>query len=110
MTATNRNLPIPGSEPVLTVVEVSFPILGLALPSNNGYPLLGAIAEVMNSEYLRPGESLESVGGRLIEKGVIRVTPDTRLRIRTFRARGHLCRSRRQSPRRKWSSHPARNS
>jgi len=67
------------------VVEVTFPVLGLSLPSNNGYPLLGAIARVMNGEYLRPGESLESIGGRGIEKGVIRVTEETRLRIRTFR-------------------------
>jgi CRISPR-associated endonuclease/helicase Cas3 len=67
------------------VVEVTFPVLGLTLPSNNGYPLLGAIAKVMNGEYLRAGESLESIGGRGNAKGVIRVTPETRLRIRTFR-------------------------
>jgi CRISPR-associated endonuclease/helicase Cas3 len=72
-------------EPILPVVEVSFPVLGLTLPSNNGYPLLGAIAKVMNGEYLRVGESLESIGGRGSGQGVIRVTPETRLRIRTFR-------------------------
>jgi CRISPR-associated protein Cas6 len=73
------------SAPIVPVVEVSFPVLGLTLPSNNGYPLLGAIATVMNGEYLRRGESLESVGGRQLEKGVIRVDRDTRLRVRTFR-------------------------
>jgi CRISPR-associated endonuclease/helicase Cas3 len=77
--------PMSRPEPILPVVEVSFPVLGLSLPANNGYPLLGAIAGVMNGEHLRPGESLESVGGRGIEKGIIRVTPETRLRIRTFR-------------------------
>jgi CRISPR-associated protein Cas6 len=79
------NPSVPRGEPTHPVVEVTFPVLGLSLPSNNGYPLLGAIAKVMNGEYLRPGESLESIGGRGIEKGVIRVTPETRLRIRTFR-------------------------
>jgi CRISPR-associated protein Cas6 len=39
----------------------------------------------MNGEHLRPGESLDSIGGRTIEKGILRVTPETRLRIRTFR-------------------------
>jgi CRISPR-associated protein Cas6 len=85
MAAMNGNSSTDRSEPILPVVEVSFPVLGLALPSNNGYALLGAIAAAMNAEYLRPGESLESVGGRRIEKGVIRVSPETRLRIRTFR-------------------------
>ena len=81
----NNESPACSSKPILPVVEVTFPVLGLTLPSNNGYPLLGAIARVMNGEYLRPGESLESVGGRGIEKGVIRVTQETKLRIRTFR-------------------------
>jgi CRISPR-associated protein Cas6 len=81
----NNEPPVHPSKPILPVVEVTFPVLGLTLPSNNGYPLLGAIARVMNGEYLRPGESLESIGGKGVEKGVIRVTPETRLRIRTFR-------------------------
>jgi CRISPR-associated endonuclease/helicase Cas3 len=81
----DTDIPTSRTEPILPVVEVSFPVLGLSLPSNNGYPLLGAIARVMNGEHLRPRESLESIGGRGIEKGVIRVTPETRLRIRTFR-------------------------
>jgi CRISPR-associated endonuclease/helicase Cas3 len=79
------NPSVPRGEPIQQVVEVTFPVLGLSLPSNNGSPLLGAIARVMDGEYLRPGESLESIGGRGIEKGVIRVTQETRLRIRTFR-------------------------
>ncbi len=85
MSLVASNPAVPRGEPIHLVVEVTFPVLGLSLPSNNGYPLLGAIARVMNGEYLRPGESLESIGGRGIEKGVIRVTEETRLRIRTFR-------------------------
>ncbi len=85
MTPLSNDAQMARAELISPVMEVVFPVLGLTLPSNNGYPLLGAIAKVLNGHYLQPGESLESIGGKSNNKGVIRVTPETRLRIRTFR-------------------------
>ena len=44
MSLVTSNPSVPRGEPIHLVVEVTFPVLGLSLPSNNGYPLLGAIA------------------------------------------------------------------
>jgi CRISPR-associated protein Cas6 len=61
---------------------------GLSLPSDNGYALLKAVAVATNApagEYLLPTESLASIGGRPQGPGMIRVSRDSRLRIRTPR-------------------------
>jgi CRISPR-associated protein Cas6 len=68
------------------VFEVRFPVLGLSLPANNGYLLLGAVAEALGrgqSPYLRLFESLLSIGGGSAGDGVIRVNAQTFLTVRT---------------------------
>src|SRR3954447_156708 len=67
---------------IMIVVDLSFPVSGAVIPEDNGYPLYAAISRALGS-HLRDGVAIASSGGPRLGDWRLRVTPETRLRIRT---------------------------
>lgn len=66
----------------MNIVELSYPIIGQTLPSDNGYPLYSAISRHLG-EHLPEDVSLASVGGLVSGRGQVLVSSRSHLRLRT---------------------------
>jgi len=65
----------------MTLVELSFPVTGAALPEDNGYGLFAAISHALGG-HLPEGVAVASIGGAPLGRWRMRVDRATRLRIR----------------------------
>jgi CRISPR-associated protein Cas6 len=65
----------------MTIVELQFPVLGRELPEDNGYALYAAVSRTLD-DHLPDDVAVASIGGPLLGDWKVRVTPETRLRIR----------------------------
>jgi CRISPR-associated protein Cas6 len=66
----------------MTVIELAFPVMGLALPEDNGYGLYAAVSRALD-DHLPENIAVASIGGPRLGNWRIGVTRETRLRLRT---------------------------
>src|SRR5262249_51353102 len=71
-----------GKEEKMIYVELKFPVIGSALPSQHGYPLFSAISKIIPEAHAADWLAIETIPGNARGDGVIQLNERARLKMR----------------------------